>query len=477
MVSKPERTVDYIRRQVKAFNDEVESSTSYRERRSAPTTPTVFFDFEGDKFPPLAPPSDEWCKIPTELGGKLEQYLEAGHIIEFRADDEVKLLRDTEFMDACKTDVPKYLKMLAHLYLGCFHALADDYESDVEERVKAKVLNLNADFEADKIDFNAYLSIVEYIKQQIRAAQEAGSQPPQPVRHKLSRIELTEKVLKLQSERTYSVRDICAICRISQFKYYTLIKEHKRRERGIEEAQRRPGAKTKLSEKHIEFIKTLADAPYKSYTVPEICHELLVTHLVDVGKKAVYYQLTNKLGYSYKRNHFKFHTAFDRGQIVVRYKVCKTLLDCLMKGKNIIAIDESGFHTGIQKEYSYAKKGQHPCRISRLCAKRLNIIMAISNQCIFAYQGREQGHNWHTFCAFIIDLATKIISLGPEQVDNTVLFMDNAAFHKSSLPRKLLELLPFPVIFNAVAWSDLNPIETIFAILKSKIKELNFRTM
>ncbi|MDR3578187.1 MAG: transposase, partial [Anaerolineaceae bacterium] len=221
----------------------------------------------------------------------------------------------------------------------------------------------------------------------------------------------------------------------------------------------------------------LVDAPYASYTSPEICHELLICKNIDVGKKAVYYQLTKKLGYSYKRNHIKYPTAFYKGQAVVKYKVCKVLLDYMMKGKNIISIDESGFHTGIQKQYSYAKKGEHPFRVSWNSSKRLNVAMAVSNQCVFAYQGREQGHNEHSFCAFIIDLATKIISLGPEQVANTVLFMDNAPFHKSSLPLKLFGFLPFPVICNVVAWSDLNPIETVFAMLKSKIKELPFHTM
>ncbi|MDR3712078.1 MAG: transposase [Puia sp.] len=477
MASQPESNVDRIHRLVKAFNGAVESSIAYRERKSATTTPTLFFDYDGDKLPPLAPAPNEWCKISIELETQLCQYRGAAPIAEYSADREARLLRSKEFMDACRAEVPKYFVMLACLYLKCFHTLADTYDPDVKERVKAKALSLTNDFDSNRVNVNSYLSIVEYIKQQINKAKEAGPKRPPPVRHKLTRAELTEKVLKLVDERIHSIKDICAICRISQYKYYAIIKEHKRRQRGIEEANRGPGAKSRLGKEHLEFIKKLADAPHKSYTVPEIRDALLSTFNIDVGRKAVHYQLTEKLDYSYKRNHFKYPTAFSRGQFVVRYKVCKSLLEYMKQGKNIICIDESGFHTGIQKEYSYAKKGLHPFRFSRMSAKRLNIVMAVSNQCVLAYQGRELGHNEHTFCAFIIDLAAKIISMGPDSVNNTVLFMDNAAFHKSSLPRKLFELLPFPVFFNAVAWSDLNPIETVFAMLKAKIKEFNAVSM
>ncbi|MDR3575967.1 MAG: hypothetical protein P4L50_19050, partial [Anaerolineaceae bacterium] len=252
MASQTISEVHRIHRLIWAFNHEVEFSSAYSNRKNVLTTPTVFFDFEGDKLPPMAPAPDGWCRISAQLEAQLVQYQTEVHMIEFDERHERILLDNREFMDACKVEVPKYLNKLAYLYLNCFHMLADGYEPDVKERVKAKALSLIQDFEENRIDHKDYISIVEYIKQQIRAAIKAGSEPPPPVHHKLTRTELTEKVLKLQGERTYSIKDICTICRISQYKYYTIIKEHKRRERGIEEVKRGPGAKSRLNTEHIK---------------------------------------------------------------------------------------------------------------------------------------------------------------------------------------------------------------------------------
>jgi transposase len=102
--------------------------------------------------------------------------------------------------------------------------------------------------------------------------------------------------------------------------------------------------------------------------------------------------------------------------------------------------------------------------------------MAITQANIFAYQARREGHNEHSFVAFILDLTRKIHQLGRAYESNVVLFLDNAPFHTSGNAMRLLKMLPFPVFFNAANWSDMNPIESVFSILKARLKKLNPRS-
>jgi hypothetical protein len=279
----------------------------------------------------------------------------------------------------------------------------------------------------------------------------------------------------LKDEKKYSIKDICALSKISQSKYYDICKRKKYRDEHPEEIKAQPRLRGGLSSEHIGYIKQLADDPAKSNAVPDMCEEMERQFKLEVSKKTVYYHVTHTHGYSYQRNHFKPQSAFKPVQKAINYLVCKTLIDFQQQHKNIICIDESGFHLGVQKEYSYAKRGQHPFRVGRQSVSKLHIIMAITQQNIFAYQARMKGHNQHSFIAFILDLTRKIHELGPAYESNVVLFLDNAPFHTSDIAMTLLKMLPFPIFFNALSCSDLNPIESVFSIIKARLKKHNPR--
>ncbi len=315
MESKVPDTVSTIRRLIAKFNQRAVSSPAYPERKKAPTTPTVFFDYEGDAFPNLVPSADGWCTIPEDLAARMEESPATPHIIEFVGEEQSPPILSQEFYEECKAEVPKYMKSLAYLYLSSYYTLADDYEPSVRERVKAASISLNKDIESDKIIWDNYSSIVDFLKAQMKAAKDPEPGPKFSGHRKPSRKEITSNVQELQRARIHSVRDICDLCHISPWKYYALCREMKPREEVKEEAKREPGVRTRLNEDQVQFIKRLADTPYRSYTAPEISAEIHDKYGIQVGRKAVYYQLTRKLGYSYQRNHFKYPPSFSRGQI------------------------------------------------------------------------------------------------------------------------------------------------------------------
>ena len=284
-------------------------------------------------------------------------------------------------------------------------------------------------------------------------------------------------MLQLRREGTYSVKDISSLCKISVTTYYLICKREDNNEWPYIRPRGRQFTAESLQPPEKEYIKHMADAPEKSYTVPEMCKELADRFQRTISRKKVYTYLTKTLKYSYKRNNYKAQYSFEPEQAIVKYKVCKALLGYLEQDKHIIYIDESGFGLDMHPEYSYAKRGCRPYRIGQSKSKRLNLIMGITNQNVFAYQIRKGAHNEHSFISFLLDITRKAYELGPDYVNNVVLFMDNARFHRSTLVRKLMSLLPFPILFNAPCWCELNPIEMVFGIVKRRLKRQHLMNM
>ena len=399
----------------------------------------------------------------------------SNQVIRFQNSEEARQLRLYPQREPRKDKASNYLRLAMGLYLQQYKALAESYDAHQKLIVLSEIVVLEHEL---KDDFDCWInkpSIVAYIKHRLFALPAVPTVQPtfEPLLFPRKRTE--SEVLRLKDEKKHSIKDICALSKISQSKYYDICKRKKYSDEHPEEIKAQPRLRGGLSSEDINYIKQLADDPAKSYTVPDMCEEMKQKFKLEVSKKTVYYHLTHTLGYSYQRNHFKPLAAFKPIQKVVNYKVCKTLLDFQKQHKNIICLDESGFHLGVQKEYSYAKRGHHPFRVGRQSVSKLHIIMAITQQNIFAYQARMKGHNQHSFIAFILDIARKIHEVGPEFESDAVLFLDNAPFHTSDLATTLLKMLPFPVFFNAANWSDLNPIESVFSIIKARLKKLNPR--
>jgi len=134
-------------------------------------------------------------------------------------------------------------------------------------------------------------------------------------------------------------------------------------------------------------------------------------------------------------------------------------------------MDETGFDLGVQREYSYSKRGKAPFRKNRISIAKRHVMMAITNRGLFCYNVRSKGNNEHSFTAFMIDLTRKIASQLPANIPNFVVFCDSAPFHVSDLAKQLLSILPFPTFFNVVAMSDYSPIELIFGAIKKEFKK------
>lgn len=477
MLQNDPRTVEQIRSLISEYNEEATKSRQYSKRRLAKTTPTIFYDDQSPNLPTLRWSPVGWCKIRPNLAALLEMHRIASPVISYKANDQKDLLLDEEFSDACKSEIPQHLTHLSEVYLHMHYQLAGTYGPESQTRVRAKIEALEIELHENNTSFLNKNSVISHIRKQLKEAKSMARKTSDLTTCRPNPNELVQKVLQLRRQNEYSVKDICSLCKVSLSTYYAICKRADRCQVYNVPPRGRPLNENSLTSYEIERIKYLADTPTKSYTVPEMCADIAENFRHPVSRKMVYYQLTKKLGYSFKRNHFKNETVFEPEQAIVRYKVCIKLIEYLRQGKNIICLDETGFHLGVQREYSYCKRGRHPFRIKPGYSEKRNIMMVITNEKIFAYTIRAKGNNEHSFAGFIVDLTQRICQLGTDCISNTVLFMDNAPFHTSGLATKLLNVLPFPVLMNAVCASDYNPIESIFSIMKRRFKAKNCTKM
>lgn len=463
-------------RAIRHFNQAMKSSLRYGSRRKVKTSATVFFDHCQDTVLSYRASPEGWCTILEDIVDCLRTATEDNQVISFPQSEEGRRDRRQAEQEARKAEAPAILLQATDLYLRRHLELARSYGDEEKQRVTVAIAHLFTELYTHFDQLSMQPSIVAYIKQRLFKQPQADKVQDKPSLCLVPRKRTHSEVLQLKEAGKYSIKDICALSKISQSQYYEICKRKKYNDEHPMEPKPAPRLRGGLTSEHIDFIKKLADDPSRSCTVPDICAEMGQQFGSKVSRKTVYFHLTHTLGYSYQRNHFKPAPAFRPAQKSVNFKVCKTLVEFQRQQKTIICLDESGFHLGVQKEYSYAKRCTHPFRIGRSQTYKLHVIMAITQANIFAYQARREGHNEHSFVAFVLDLARKIHQLGTAYESNVVLFLDNAPFHTSGNAMRLLKMLPFPVFFNAANWSDMNPIESVFSILKARLKKLNPRS-
>jgi len=473
MFSQGVRTRDDIKKRIAEYNQMVKEGKQYILRRFERATPVIFFDSEFRSVPRLRWCPVDWCKITPELSQIFENGVNEEHSISFNGKEAKEKFENLEFVKHCQNEVPKLLVRLAEIYLGMQNLLTRHYSRETKEKVKLVIEKINKEMQENIKEFMNKPSVISYIRKRIKYVKNTSSSSILAAESMHVSETLSQKVIRLRADRIYTVHNICDLCNICKTTYYNICRKADNSNPRISRPPGRPLNENSLSKSEIEHIQELIESPEKSYLIPEICEDIFATFGHQVSKSKVYYQLTKKLKYSYKRNHFKPQTAFAPEQVIVRFEVCRKLLEIFKQGKNLIVMDETGWNLGVQREYSWAKVGKHPFRKKRDAATKRHVMMAITNHNVFAYVISSSGHNEHSYCNFMISLCKKLQELGPETVQNSIFYADNAPFHVSKLCKQLLQILQIPTLFSPVAACDFSPIEGLFAILKKEFKKKN----
>ena len=137
--------------------------------------------------------------------------------------------------------------------------------------------------------------------------------------------------------------------------------------------------------------------------------------------------------------------------------------------KRFVAIDESGFGSLTIPIYGYSKYGQRAFLNKKIkMTKRVSIIVALDNLGNRYYEIVHGTTNANRFNLFLNNL--------PWTSSEVCLLMDNARIHKTSEVRSTLANFG-NVIYTSPYSPDLNPVETIFSIVKSAYRKVIFDTI
>ena len=156
------------------------------------------------------------------------------------------------------------------------------------------------------------------------------------------------------------------------------------------------------------------------------------------------------------------YTERDPEKRIIYFRKLREILKTKSKDQ-IVYIDESGFEAESTPTSGWGPKGKKvPGNRRGSLRSRINLIAGKAKRKLlapFLYKGSTDSI-W--FNQWLKDHLFK--ELKPQ----SVVIMDNAAFHKTSETRKIFEESQHQLLYLPPYSPDLNPIEKVFALLKKK---------
>ncbi len=132
-----------------------------------------------------------------------------------------------------------------------------------------------------------------------------------------------------------------------------------------------------------------------------------------------------------------------------------------MQGKQFVYVDESAFAPTAERTHGFARKGKrvHGQRSGQRRPRTSFLAALCGKQMLapFLFQGTC---NTAVFNAWLEQ------ELCPHLTPNSVVIMDNATFHKSTLTQQLIQQRQATLLFLPPYSPDLNPIEKRFDTIK-----------
>lgn len=455
---------------IKAFNSQVRSRPTYDARKAIRSTPVLFHNNLAGQAPPLRKSPNGWATIPRSLAAVLAFPAAADLVTQFSSSQDEGKINDPQFMNDAGSSSKLCLQQLALFVIELHCELAQIHPPSVQARVRQAAEELKHFFIGPSQGLAATSNIYQSIRKRIREARRCHSERPISSCSSLEqRNQRLRKVLQLRSEGNLTASEICRICRISKSTFHNYVRMERNHEaRFVKKSGQLPGI-GHLSEQDKQAVKALADDPHHSYSVPSICAQLESQLGRPFPRRHVYTCLSQDLHYTFKRNSFITPASLGPVQTIIRYRVCRVLLDALVTGKQVICMDESGFVLGEQHPYSYSPKGMKPYRIGSSRSVRLNLTMAISKHGVFACQARFGESNEMSFISFICAVAERLLKTPGQSPQNVLLYLDNHSSHTSQLSMQLLGMIGVKVLFAPVSFYHLNPIEGAFSLIKRRL--------
>lgn len=149
----------------------------------------------------------------------------------------------------------------------------------------------------------------------------------------------------------------------------------------------------------------------------------------------------------------------------LRSQFLMTARALLTDPRQLVCLDESGFHTSMTRRYARASKRQRAiCSVPRNHGKNLTLLCALSVSGPQAALVIEGSVNATTFEGYVAQVVCP--TLRPGQV----VLLDNLASHKRASIRTLIEAMGCTLLYLPPYSPDFNPIEHLFSKVKALLR-------
>lgn len=186
--------------------------------------------------------------------------------------------------------------------------------------------------------------------------------------------------------------------------------------------------------------------------------------LKKIGLSLVHSIMRKKLFLSFKKKSIKSKKLIDCNYIRFTFFFLKIFCRCLLLGLKFIFIDESGFFLHNNNYRTWVEKDEEIYFYSK-GNKKLNLLLAVSDEKIIHYKFQEENTNSNNFKRFMEEIIQKIKS---ENIKKYVIILDNCSCHKTIQLFNLYKSHNLKVLFNVPYLSNFNMIENVFRLIKNQ---------
>ena len=178
--------------------------------------------------------------------------------------------------------------------------------------------------------------------------------------------------------------------------------------------------------------------------------------------------------YSFKRCGVKNPKLCCMQYYTKKLYVIDVLTSKMLNDYLVISTDETPLNTIGNTDYFWTSKDIHQVHKRVIRKTGYSMIMAISNEKILEYRITNQKNNAFSYWTFINDMLTKLSQI-PEyklriRMGKVLIFADNASIHRKPKVRDEVIKFNIELLYNVPYESAFNPIESVFKLIKKKIK-------
>ena len=221
--------------------------------------------------------------------------------------------------------------------------------------------------------------------------------------------------------------------------------------------------------------KIMVDYQYQRLTLRRINERLNKTRprLKQLSNCWVRKILREHLDYRWKRCSKRNRRITQHDYIEEKKIWCRFLILAFHSSLRVIAIDEFAIDDTNVQNYKWCKKNKEAYTLTYPRKKKLNCIIAHDSSELLFTSIQAETIKSSDFLEFIEDLLEDLRKDG-EDLENVMLFIDNATPHRSKEIYETMRRKKLRCIMNQSYSPELNPAELIIRAIKTKMKADEF---